>query len=118
MNSPCMAANNCQAYFGSPKALKPVSISARIVPIAIFDTSAFINETCSGGGCMARVVNLAGFFIEGMCADVFATLPSWCGSASEAQKIVVGRFMKYPGQLTGAGGTTTSTFAQAVRLVR
>jgi hypothetical protein len=96
-----------------------VSISPRIVPIAIFDTSAFANEPCSGTGCVARVVNLGGFFIEGMCNDVYgSSLPTWCGSTSEAKKIVVGRFMKYPGEFTGTGGPTTSSFSQSVRLVR
>ena len=121
VNSPCQIANTCQAYFGDPGVLQSVDVSPRIVPIAIFDTTSFVTENCSGSGCVARVVNLAGFFIEGMCDQVYpnqATRPTWCGSNSDANKIVIGRFMKYPGQLSGAGGTTTSTFAQAVRLVR
>ena len=120
VNSPCEIANNCQAWFGDPAVKQPVTTSGRIVPIAIFDTSAFVNETCSGSGCVARVINLAGFFVEGMCFDVYGagSLPSWCGSVSDSKKTVIGRFMKYPGQLSGAAGTATSTFAQAVRIVR
>jgi hypothetical protein len=121
VSSPCMIANNCQAYFGDPGVLRHVDVSPRIVPIAIFNTAAFVNETCSGSGCVAQVINLAGFFVEGMCSDVYpnaATRPTWCGSPSDANKIVVGRFMKYPGTFSGEGGTTTSTFAQAIRLVR
>src|SRR4029079_7127309 len=120
VDSPCMNAGTCQAYFGEPGALRPVDISPRILSIAIFDTTAFVNEPCSGTGCGARVVNLGGFFIEGMCFDVFGagSLPTWCGSVSESKKIVIGRFMKYPGQFLNTGGPTTNSFAQAVRLVR
>jgi hypothetical protein len=120
VDSPCMNAGNCQAYFGDPPVLRPVEISPRIVPIAIFDTTAFTSETCSGTGCVARVVNLGGFFIEGMCFDVYGagSLPTWCGSVSDSKKIVIGRFMKYPGQNLNTGGPTTNSFAQAVRLVR
>lgn len=118
VNSPCMTSGSCQSYFGDPPVLKSVAISPRIVPIAIFDTASFINQTCTGGGCRARVINIAGFFIEGMCDQVFGTVPSWCGSVSEAQKVVVGRYMKYPGQGSGSGGPSTSSFVQRVRLVR
>ena len=114
--SACQAAHNCEDWDGNPQ-----SISPRIVPIAVFDTTAFAAQTCSGTGCVARVVNLGGFFIEGMCTDIYpvqASRPAWCGTASEAGKVVIGRFMKYPGQWSGMGGTTTSTFAKAVRLVR
>jgi hypothetical protein len=115
VSSPCMTAGTCTDPNGNH-----VSVSPRIVPIAIFDTSAFVDETCSGTGCVARVVNLGGFFIEGMCFDVFgsANLPTWCGSVSDSKKIVIGRFMKYPGQWSMTGGTTTNAFAKAVTLVR
>jgi Flp pilus assembly protein TadG len=111
----CMADGSCVDNLGNPQ-----SISPRIVPIAIFNSTGFIDEGCSGTGCVAQVVKLAGFFIEGMCSDVYtpATRPTWCGSNSDAQKIVIGRFMDYPGQWTGEGGSVTNSFAQAVRLVR
>lgn len=89
-----------------------------MVPIAAFDTSAFIKMTCSGSGCVAGVVNLIGFFVEGMCDQVFATTPAWCGSALEAQRVGVGRLMKYPGQGVGPGAPVTSSFVPQVRLVR
>jgi hypothetical protein len=116
----CMASGTCKDSDN-----QSVAISPRIVPIAIFDTSSYFTEAtvnnCNGTGCVARVVNLAGYFIEGMCSDVYpsaATRPAWCGSNSDAQKIVIGRFMKYPGQWAGTGGPTTSSFSQSVRLVR
>lgn len=115
VQSPCMSSNNC-TNGGAPTALSP-----RIVPIAVFDTSAFVNETCSGTGCVARVVNLMGFFIEGMCNDVYPSAgsrPAFCGSPSQANKTVLGRLMRYPGQGVGTGAPTTSSFVQMVRLVR
>lgn len=114
----CMDSNNCTNPDG-------LNISPRIVPIAVFNTEAYYNESnsgaCSGTGCVAQVVNLIGFFLEGMCDEVYpvaASRPAYCGSNSEAKKAVVGRLIKYPGQLVNTGGTTTSSFAQAVRLVR
>jgi hypothetical protein len=114
--SPCETAGNCMSFENTP-----LSISPRIVPIAIMETADFIGETCSGTGCVARVVNLAGFFIEGMCDEVYpnpGSRPTWCGSNSDAKKIVLGRFMKYPGQFSGSSGTSVNTFAQEVILVR
>jgi Flp pilus assembly protein TadG len=97
-------------------------ISPRVVPIAVFNTEAYYNESgsCSGTTCVAQVVEFLGFFIEGMCSDVYSpgSRPTYCGTNADAQKTVLGRIMKYPGQALNNGGTTTSTFATAVRLVR
>lgn len=115
VDSLCMDNNSCEDFDGNA-----VSISPRIVPIATFDTSTFASSGCSGSGCVARVVNLVGFFVEGMCSDVYpnaATRPAWCGSSSEANKVVIGRMMKYPGQ-GGLGGPAVGSFVQTVRLVR
>jgi hypothetical protein len=119
-NSPqggCMATNSCTNADGP-------NISPRIVPIALFNTLAYYNEAtasgCNGTGCVAQVVNLVGFFIEGMCDEVYpgGTQPAYCGTTSQAKKTVLGRLMRYPGQLLGTGGTTTSSFAKTVILVR
>ena len=116
----CMDTGSCTDDNGVP-----IPLSPRIAPIAVFNTQAYYNEAnsgaCSGTGCVAQVVNLMGFFLEGMCDEVYpnrATRPSYCGTNSEAQKAVVGRLMNYPGQILTSGGTTTSSFARAVRLVR
>ena len=56
-----------------------VNISPRIAPIAIFDPVSYIDSGCSGNNCVAQVVNLLGFFVEGMCSDVYpdeATRPT------------------------------------------
>jgi hypothetical protein len=65
------------------------------------------------------VTNLLGFFVEGMCSDVFATPPAWCGTGSDPSKTVVGRLVGYPGQSTSASGSAgPETFLKVVRLIR
>ena len=98
-----------------------VEVSPRIVPLAIFDTATYAAAGFTGTNGVARVVNLLGFFIEGMCNDVYpnvATRPPYCGTPAEANKAVVGRLMNYPGQYSGASGSAgPSTFLKITRLV-
>jgi Flp pilus assembly protein TadG len=109
----CMAAGTCE-------------MSPRVVPLAIFNTAAYVamdaGNACAGGNCRAQVVNILGFFVEGMCNDVYPTLatrPAYCGTPAEASKAVVGRLMSYPGQYSGvAGAPGPATFLETVRLVR
>jgi hypothetical protein len=116
----CMASGTCQ----NPTGL--TNLSPRIVPIAIFNTQAFWAESsandCQTQNCVAQVINLLGFFLEGMCDEVYpnqATRPSYCGDDNEARKAVVGRLMHYPGQfLGGAGPANEAAFVQATRLIR
>ena len=88
----------------------------------MFNTAVYAASGCSGTNCVAQVVNLLGFFVEGMCDDVYpsaATRPSYCGSNAEAQKAVVGRLMAYPGQFSGVSGSAgPSTFLKVTRLIR
>jgi hypothetical protein len=97
-------------------------ISPRIVPIALFDPQAYIDAGYTGENGMARVVNLLGFFVAGMCNDVYpvaATRPAWCGTNSEARTVVVGRLMEYPGTGGGAAGPAgPQTFITMTRLIR
>jgi hypothetical protein len=117
----CMASATCVDEQGAA-----VTLSPRIAPIAIFNTSAYYNEAnsgaCSGTGCVAQVVNLLGFYLEGMCNDVYpnvATRPAYCGPPSQANKAVVGRLMNYPGQTLGSAGPATSAaFLMITRLVQ
>jgi Putative Flp pilus-assembly TadE/G-like len=107
----CMDTHSCVDANGNS-----IAISPRIIPIALFDPSAYWNENCGGNTCNAQVVNLFGYFLEGMCNDVYGNngAPSYCDKPTQD---VVGIMMAYPGVLL-SGGTTTSTFAKAVRLVR
>jgi len=107
----CMVTHTCVNPNG-------VQISPRVVPIALFDTADYVTQsaTCSGTNCVAKVTQIVGFFIQGMCNDVYVSPPTYCGSHPD--KAVVGRFMNYPGTYLGTGGSTTSQFSLMVRLVR
>jgi hypothetical protein len=109
----CMAANTCE-------------LSPRVVPVAIFNTAAYVAmdaaNNCNGGNCRAQVVAIIGFFVEGMCNDVYpnaATRPVFCGTNAEAQKTVLGRIVNYPGQWSSeAGAPGPESFIEATWLVR
>jgi Putative Flp pilus-assembly TadE/G-like len=110
----CTTTGDCQTVnpLGIP-------ISPRIVPIALFSPSAYAAGGFTGNGGMARVMNLLGFFIEGMCDEVYPTPPAWCGTGADPGKTVVGRLMRYPGQGSGASGSAgPATFLRMVRLIR
>ena len=109
----CTAAGTCLS-------INPlqIGISPRIVPIALFDPQAYASAGFNGNGGMARVVNLLGFFLRGMCDEVYvATPPAWCGAHPD--QVVVGILMTYPGQGDGASGPAgPATFLKITRLVR
>ena len=100
-------------------------MSPRIVPLLVFNTLAYYLENqppaCGGGpgsGCVAQVVNIVGFFVEGMC-DTGVALDAGV-TCPDPGNDVVGRLMNYPAQiLTGAGSVTPSaSFLTVTRLVR
>jgi hypothetical protein len=96
-----------------------IDLSPRVVPIALFDPAAYAALGCSGNNCMTRVTNLLGFFVEGMCDEVYRTPPSWCGTGSDPSKTVVGRLLGYPGQARRASGSAgPDTFLKVTRLIR
>jgi len=87
------------------------------VPLALFDPEAYVSGGFNGNGGMARVINLLGFFVEGMCDGVYATPPVWCGAHPD--QVVVGRLMPYPGQASSASGSAgPNTFLKITRLIR
>ncbi len=108
----CMAGNTCS----NPT---HANVSPRIVPIAIFNMQVYAASGCSGTNCVAQVSTILGFFVEGMCDDVYphGTAPAWCGS--HPNKVVLGRLVNYPGQFTsGAGPVSSASFLKITRLVR
>ena len=110
----CTSAGNCST--ANPLGLP---LSPRIVPIALFNPQAYADGGFTGNGGMAEVINLLGFFVEGMCTDVYATPPAWCGTPSEASKVVVGRLMAFPGSSNAASGSAgPATFLKITRLIR
>jgi Flp pilus assembly protein TadG len=96
--------------------------SPRIVPIAVMDIDQYLASDPSGSGGVLRIVNIFGFFIEGMgdvnpdgTIDFDPNNPF-----SNQNKVVVGRIMTIPG-LSLAGQTPiapTASFLQTILLVR
>ena len=95
--------------------------SKRIVPIVLFHTSDYVASGCSGTGCMVKVVNIMGFFVEGMCDDVAAQgrldPDTYCDTPN---KTVVGRLVSQASQFKGGSGESSpgASFLQIYRLVR
>ena len=63
------------------------NLSPRVVPLAIMNTGAYVAmaeaNDCNGSTCVAQVVNLLGFFIEGFCDEVYPDpddRPEYCGN--------------------------------------
>jgi len=114
----CMVTGTCLNADG-----QAVGLSARIVPLAIFNPAAYVAGDAlygyNGTNGVAQVQNLLGFFVEGMCDDVYATIPPYCGTPAEAKKMVVGRLMNYPGQHKGGSGPAgPATFLKFTWLVK
>ena len=111
----CTAAGNCETInpFGIP-------VSPRVVPVALFNPQAYVDGGWGGNNGMARVVNIMGFFVEGMCNTVYpSNPPAWCGTGGDPAKTVVGRLTTYPGQYSGASGSAgPESFLVITRLVR
>ncbi len=91
--------------------------SPRVRPIVIIDINNYINRGCSGTTCIAKVANIIGFFVEGMCKDV--TLDSGM-ACDDPNKDVVGRIVTLPGSFAAGTGTVdeSAAFVKVVRLVR
>jgi hypothetical protein len=99
--------------------------SPRIRPIAVIDMNHFISQNgskdCSGTGCVAKVANIIGFFVEGMCKEVEDRGELSTGLVCpNPTKDVVGRIMALPGRFLGGAGTveTSAAFIQVIQLVR
>ena len=110
---------NGSAIMGSDFAESP-----RIVPIPLFDPADFVvnqASSCSGSNCVIKVVNIMGFFVEGVCKDVKdqgrLDATTYC---DDDNKDIVGRLMGYMGSRRGGAGNvpTGNAFILVTRLVR
>jgi hypothetical protein len=110
---------NGSAIMGSDFAESP-----RIVPIPLFDPADFVvnqASSCSGSNCVIKVVNIMGFFVEGVCKDVKdqgrLDATTYC---DDDNKDIVGRLMGYMGTRRGGAGNvpTGNAFILVTRLVR
>ena len=94
--------------------------SPRIVPIPLFDPADFVvNQAaaCSGSNCVIKVVNIMGFFVEGVCEDVALDPTTYC---ADPKKDIVGRLVGYVGTKRGGAGNVPigNSFILIMRLVR
>ena len=95
-------------------AFDPPTRSPRVVPIGVIDIDHFLSQDPSGANGVLKMVNIYGFFIEGM-GDIDPNTGAM--SLNPSGKAVIGRIMTIPA--TGASSlTTVSTFLNSIILVR
>jgi len=95
--------------------------SPRIVPVSVMDTNAYLAPDPSGSGGVVKIVNIFGFFIEGLGAvDANGNIifdPS--DPIDPRNKVVIGRLMTLPGLGTGSSTIDESAaFLKTILLVR
>jgi hypothetical protein len=97
-------------------------LSPRVVPIAIFDPAMYVTQECHGGTqCTVKIVNIIGFFVEGMCADVEAAggLDPDVDAGECGNSDVIGRIYSYLATQVGNNNVDpVSSFLRVIRLVR
>jgi hypothetical protein len=97
--------------------------SPRVRPLPIMDNTAYVASGCHGTGCVGKVVNIVGFFVEGMCDEVrdagLLDPGNDCDPDSNETYQLVGRIVTLPGSLVAGGGPVDeSVFLKTIRLVR
>jgi Flp pilus assembly protein TadG len=96
-------------------AFSPATSSPRVVPIGVLDIDAYLGPDPKGANGIVRLVNIYGFFVEGMgdvAADGTMTL-------NNAGKSVIGRIMTIPSMGTGSSALPAeASFLRQVILVR
>jgi hypothetical protein len=97
-------------------AFSPATSSPRVVPIGVIDIDQYLAADPTGSNGVVRLVNIYGFFIEGM-GDVLPNGNVTC--CSNGGKSVIGRIMTIPS--LGKGNSTLpaeASFLRQVILVR
>jgi hypothetical protein len=96
-------------------AFDPPTSSPRVVPIGVMDIDNFLSQDPSGSNGVLRLVNIFGFFVEGM-GDVDPVTGATTLGAGSA---VIGRLMTVPSTQIGSGALSDSaSFMRTVILVR
>lgn len=94
----------------------PPSGSPRIVPIGVLDIANYMAQNPQGSGGVVRLVNIYGFFIEGLGDTDAQGNITCCSTGGQA---VIGRLMTIPGDvLTTGGDAGPAAFAKQIVLVR
>ena len=97
-------------------AFSPGTSSPRVVPIGVIDIDDFLSQNPSGANGVLRMVNIYGFFIEGM-GDVDEVTGQMTLKASG--KSVIGRIMTIPSMARGTSSLPNSaSFLRSIILVR
>jgi len=95
-------------------AFSPATSSPRVVPIGVIDINHFLAQDPNGSNGVLKMVNIYGFFVEGM-GDIDETTGAMTLRA--AGKAVIGRIMTIPA--TGSSSLNNSaTFMRSIILVR
>jgi Flp pilus assembly protein TadG len=95
--------------------------SPRIVPISVIHIDAYLAADPTGSGGVVKLVNIFGFFIEGL-GDIdqngnITFNPN--NPLSNGNKVVVGRLMTLPGLFTGSSNIDDdASFLRTILLVR
>jgi hypothetical protein len=88
--------------------------SPRVVPVGVIDINHFLSQDPNGQNGVLKMVNIFGFFIEGM-GDIDTTDGSM--SLNPAGKAVIGRILTIPG-LGASKNASNSVFMRSIILVR
>jgi hypothetical protein len=98
-------------------AFDPPTSSPRVVPIGLLDVNNFLSQDPNGANGVLRLVNIYGFFVEGM-GDVDPDTGAM--TLASNGKSVIGRLMTIPG--TARGGFSTlpesAAYLRTIILVR
>jgi Flp pilus assembly protein TadG len=97
-------------------AFDPATSSPRVVPIGLLDIDNFLSQDPSGANGVLRLVNIYGFFIEGM-GDV--DVDTGAMSLAANGRSVIGRIMTIPSTARGSSSLPQSaSFLRTIVLVR
>jgi hypothetical protein len=97
-------------------AFSPATSSPRVVPIGVVDIDDFLSQDPSGANGVLRLVNIYGFFIEGMGDVDPATGAMTLRAGGHA---VIGRIMTIPSMASGSSSLPNSaSFLRSIILVR
>ena len=95
--------------------------SPRIVPVSVMDTDRYLAGDPSGSGGIVRVVNIFGFFVEGM-GDIDGNgniIFDPADPMNPRNRVVIGRLMTLPGMFTGSSTIhENASFLLTIILVR
>src|SRR4029453_2340865 len=97
-------------------AFSPATMSPRVVPIGVMDIDWFLSQDPSGANGVIRLVNIYGFFIEGM-GDV--NVVTGAMTLNTGGSAVIGRIMTIPSMERGSSSLPLhASFLRRIILVR